>query len=207
MPAILPARRGPGGDLRADTERVAGAPASVACCAWSRCSRRSRSWPAARPADGRPRPGPGTPASNPVRGGRSTVCVRPAPTPSVTPGTPDGTLSSTELGLVYQFILQRYVDKVDHAVLVESAIAAVSETGLKSSAAAARSRPDRPAAAADRRARPRLVGVRAWLRCAGRQAPGVGRAGAAGLGRPAQDARRRSTTITRCSWSRRRCGG
>jgi carboxyl-terminal processing protease len=50
------------------------------------------------------------------------------------PGTSDGTLSSTELGLVYQFILQRYVDKVDHTALVEAAIAAVNETGLKSNA-------------------------------------------------------------------------
>jgi carboxyl-terminal processing protease len=50
------------------------------------------------------------------------------------PGTSDGTLSSTELGLVYQFILQRYVDNVDHAALVEAAIAAIHETGLKSNA-------------------------------------------------------------------------
>jgi carboxyl-terminal processing protease len=36
------------------------------------------------------------------------------------------------MGLVYQFIVQRHVDKVDHAVLVESAIAAAHETGQKS---------------------------------------------------------------------------
>jgi len=48
------------------------------------------------------------------------------------PGASDGTLSSTELGLVYQFILQRYIENVDHAALVEAAIAAVRETGLKS---------------------------------------------------------------------------
>ena len=49
------------------------------------------------------------------------------------PASTDGTLSSTELGLVYQFILQRYIDKVDHAMLVESAIGAINETGVKSS--------------------------------------------------------------------------
>ncbi|MFN8635595.1 MAG: S41 family peptidase [Chloroflexota bacterium] len=46
----------------------------------------------------------------------------------------DGLLSSTELGVVYQYILQRYVDQVDHTVLVESAIAGVHETGVKSNA-------------------------------------------------------------------------
>ena len=50
------------------------------------------------------------------------------------PGATDGSLSSTELGLVYQFILQRYIDTVDHATLVEAAIAAVHESGLKSNA-------------------------------------------------------------------------
>lgn len=50
------------------------------------------------------------------------------------PGAADGTLSSTEIGLVYQFIVQRYVEKVDHTALVEGAIAAVHETGQKSNA-------------------------------------------------------------------------
>src|SRR5262245_39719216 len=50
------------------------------------------------------------------------------------PGGSDGTLSSTELGLVYQFIIQRYIEQTDHAALVEAAIAAVHETGLKSNA-------------------------------------------------------------------------
>jgi carboxyl-terminal processing protease len=58
----------------------------------------------------------------------------PAGTSASAPGASDGTLSSTELGLVYQFIVQRYVENVDHAVLVESAIAAVNESGLKSNA-------------------------------------------------------------------------
>jgi carboxyl-terminal processing protease len=49
-----------------------------------------------------------------------------------TPGGSDGTLSSTELGLVYQFVLQRYIEQTDHARLVEAAVAAVRETGLKS---------------------------------------------------------------------------
>lgn len=50
------------------------------------------------------------------------------------PGGSDGTISSTELGLVYQFIVQRYVEQADHAALVEAAVAAVHETGLKSNA-------------------------------------------------------------------------
>lgn len=62
-------------------------------------------------------------------GGRPTA---PSGEATGVPGSTDGTLSSTEIGLVYQFILQRYVDKVDHAVLVESAIAAINETGVKS---------------------------------------------------------------------------
>lgn len=72
-----------------------------------------------------------------VRVNPSEESARPsAPTGEVTSpsGAVDGTLSSGEIGLVYQFILQGYVDKIDHAALVESAIAAVSETGLKSNA-------------------------------------------------------------------------
>ena len=64
-------------------------------------------------------------------GGRPTA---PAGDASGVPGATDGTLSSTEIGLVYQFILQRYVEKVDHTTLVESAIAAMSETGLNANA-------------------------------------------------------------------------
>src|SRR5262249_39025807 len=58
----------------------------------------------------------------------------PGGTPPSGPATSDGTLSSTEIGLVYQFILQRYIDNVDHAALIEAAIAGVHETGLKSNA-------------------------------------------------------------------------
>lgn len=50
------------------------------------------------------------------------------------PATSDGVLSSTELGLVYQLVLQRYVDPVDHAKLIEAAIAAVHEAGVKADA-------------------------------------------------------------------------
>ena len=39
----------------------------------------------------------------------------------------DGTLTSSDLGLVYQLILERYVDYVDHAALVQAANAAVRE--------------------------------------------------------------------------------
>lgn len=55
-------------------------------------------------------------------------------TSAATPGGAGGSLSSTELGMVYQFIMQRYVDQVDHQQLVEAAIAAVHETGVKSHA-------------------------------------------------------------------------
>ena len=65
-------------------------------------------------------------------GGRPTAPTSPAGDAPSVPGAMDTTISSTEIGLVYQFILQRYVEKVDHATLVESAIAAVNETGLKS---------------------------------------------------------------------------
>jgi len=80
--------------------------------------------------------GPGASRTGNTRVNPSEESGRPS-TPSGeaagVPGTTDGTLSSTELGLVYQFILQRYIDKVDHVALVESAIGAISETGVKSS--------------------------------------------------------------------------
>jgi carboxyl-terminal processing protease len=43
----------------------------------------------------------------------------------------DGTLSSAELRLVFQFIVQRYVDKIDHATLLTSAVAAIHDLELK----------------------------------------------------------------------------
>jgi carboxyl-terminal processing protease len=67
-------------------------------------------------------------------GGRPTGQTGARGSASSTPGGSDGTLSSTELGLVYQFIMQRYIEQVDHATLVEAAIAAVHETGLRSNA-------------------------------------------------------------------------
>jgi carboxyl-terminal processing protease len=75
---------------------------------------------------------------NPDEEGGRPQAVRPPGAPGAqsggpgTPGGAEGVLSSTEMGLVYHFILQRYVDEVDHGVLVESAVAAVHETGLKS---------------------------------------------------------------------------
>jgi carboxyl-terminal processing protease len=62
-------------------------------------------------------------------GGRPSA---PTTDTSTIPGSADTTISSTEIGLVYQFILQRYIDKVDHAALIEGAVAAINETGVKS---------------------------------------------------------------------------
>ncbi len=50
------------------------------------------------------------------------------------PGAVDGTLTSSDLGLVYQLILDRYVDQVDHAALVQAANGAVRETAMRDSA-------------------------------------------------------------------------
>ena len=46
----------------------------------------------------------------------------------------EGLLSTTELGLVYQFVLSRYVDAVDHRQLIEAAVAGIHEAGLKAHA-------------------------------------------------------------------------
>lgn len=46
----------------------------------------------------------------------------------------DGTLSSSELALVYQLILDRYVDRVDHAALLQAANGAIRELELKGGA-------------------------------------------------------------------------
>jgi carboxyl-terminal processing protease len=85
---------------------------------------------------GRPPPNGAPPNGAPSNGAPSNGASANGPAPSgptaSTPGGSDGTLSSTELGLVYQFIVQRYIDNVDHTVLVEGAIAAVNETGVKS---------------------------------------------------------------------------
>jgi carboxyl-terminal processing protease len=75
---------------------------------------------------GNARVSPSEDAGRPSGSGGAGAAAAPAP--------PDSTISSTELGLVYQYILQRYVDKVDHAALVEGAIAAVRDAGLKSNA-------------------------------------------------------------------------
>jgi carboxyl-terminal processing protease len=47
------------------------------------------------------------------------------------PARTDGVLSSAELGLVYQLIIQRFVDKVDHATLVQGAVGAIHDVGMK----------------------------------------------------------------------------
>jgi carboxyl-terminal processing protease len=64
--------------------------------------------------------------------------VRPAPaqdgSTAAAPGSTEDSLSSTELGAVYQFIVQRYVEQVDHRQLVEAAIAGVHDAGIQSNA-------------------------------------------------------------------------
>jgi carboxyl-terminal processing protease len=92
----------------------------VAACAPSGTSGSARTGNArVKPSDEGGTPSNGAPSNN---------------APSTAPGTSDGTLSSTEIGLVYQFILQRYIEDVDHTALIEAAIAAVHETGMKSNA-------------------------------------------------------------------------
>ena len=53
-----------------------------------------------------------------------------AETPTASP-TGEGTLSSAELGLVYRLILERYVDRVEHASLVQAADVAVRDLELR----------------------------------------------------------------------------
>jgi carboxyl-terminal processing protease len=53
--------------------------------------------------------------------------------PAVEPATSDGTLTSSDLALVYRLILDRYVDRVDHAERVKVASSAIRELELKSS--------------------------------------------------------------------------
>jgi carboxyl-terminal processing protease len=89
--------------------------------------------PGAASRTGNARVDPSTEEGRPSPPGGGTTGGQNRSAPS-TPGASDGTLTSTEIGLVYQFIVQRFVDKVDHAALVEGAIAAVNETGLKSGA-------------------------------------------------------------------------
>jgi carboxyl-terminal processing protease len=85
-------------------------------------------------------PGIDTPTSRTgnARVSESNAAAQPADGPVGTapssPASSEGTLSSAELGLVYQFIVQRYVEQVDHRQLVEAAIAGVHEAGLKSNA-------------------------------------------------------------------------
>ncbi len=53
---------------------------------------------------------------------------------SATPGAMEGTLSSSDLGLVYRFILDRYVDRVDHVALVQAANKAIHDLEVKGGA-------------------------------------------------------------------------
>ena len=68
----------------------------------------------------------------------AAAAVQPSGAPTGGAAAPEasaeGNLSSTELGLVYEFIVQRYVDQIDHRQLVEAAIAGVHEAGLKANA-------------------------------------------------------------------------
>ncbi|MGE3270303.1 MAG: S41 family peptidase [Chloroflexota bacterium] len=52
------------------------------------------------------------------------------------PATPpsDGLIPSAEMGAVYQQIVQRFIEPVDHATLVEAAIGAVHQVGMASNA-------------------------------------------------------------------------
>ena len=50
------------------------------------------------------------------------------------PGASDGTLSSADLALVYQLILERYVDRVDHTALIQVASMALREVQVKDGA-------------------------------------------------------------------------
>lgn len=43
----------------------------------------------------------------------------------------DGSLSSAELRLVFQLIVQRYVDKIDHTILIQGAVAAMHDLEVK----------------------------------------------------------------------------
>jgi carboxyl-terminal processing protease len=93
------------------------------------CSANQSGQNASRTGNARVSPADGGVPSNGQSTGAGTDARGSAP--SAAPGVADGTLSSTEIGLVYQFILQRYIENVDHAALVEAAIAAVRDTGVK----------------------------------------------------------------------------
>jgi carboxyl-terminal processing protease len=79
---------------------------------------------APREAAGKPAPSAAKPAPAQGQGGEA----------SAAPGGADGTLSSSDLGQVYRFILDRYVDRVDHVALVQAASTAVREAELKAGA-------------------------------------------------------------------------
>jgi carboxyl-terminal processing protease len=54
--------------------------------------------------------------------------------PTTPAGPSDGALSSVELRLVFQLIVQRYVDQIDYATLIQSAVGAIHDLGVKSNA-------------------------------------------------------------------------
>ena len=205
MPAIPPARRGPGGVLRADTARAAGARPGrlmrlaamlTALAILAGCS-----------AGG----GPGASRTGNARVNPSEESARPSSSSSGDtagmPASTDGTLSSTELGLVYQFILQRYVDKVDHADAGRERHRGDQRDRREVERAAARSRPDRPGAPG-RPASPSATGRRsraATMRWSASTPTGPRKH--VRTGPSCARCSRPSRTTTRCSWSRRRCGG
>jgi carboxyl-terminal processing protease len=86
---------------------------------------------------------PGNPRVSPSSGSsqsqpQGSQAGRPAQAPAgqVPAGDPtgDGTLTSSDLGLVYRLILERHVDRVDHAELIRLASTAIRDLGLRSGA-------------------------------------------------------------------------
>lgn len=56
------------------------------------------------------------------------------PSTATEPGAVGGTLAASDLAVVYQFILERHVDRVDHAALIQRANAAIREAELTAGA-------------------------------------------------------------------------
>jgi carboxyl-terminal processing protease len=70
--------------------------------------------------------------SEPVGRAPTDASNRSEAPPADAPATrSDASLSTTEMRLVFQLIVQRYVDRIDHATLLQSAVAAVHDLGLK----------------------------------------------------------------------------
>jgi len=89
---------------------------------------------------GNPRVTDDSPGGDGAQPGQRGAPSKPAQQPgerresTAAPGPADGTLSSTDLALVYQFILERYVDRVDHAALLQMANGAIRELDARQGA-------------------------------------------------------------------------